>query len=119
MHRIRRGFLASRSLRRVALAFALCGVALLPAAHAAAPPAKQVLIEQFKFVPAALTITVGTTVTWTNKDGTIHMVTSDTKAFASDGLDQGATFSHTFTAPGTYAYFCKIHPTMTGTITVQ
>jgi|WetSurMetagenome_2_1015567.scaffolds.fasta_scaffold206416_1 plastocyanin len=102
-----------------ALALALASTVLLFRADAAAPPAQQVLIEQFTFDPAALTVPVGTVVTWTNKDGTIHTVTSTTKAFASDGLDQGGTFSHTFTAPGTYAYSCKLHPRMTGTVTVQ
>jgi len=112
-------FAARRSLRTLALALAIGGAALLSLAHAAAPPAQQVLIQQFKFAPAALTVPVGTTVTWTNKDGTIHTVTSATKVFASDGLDQGGTFSYTFTAPGTYAYSCKLHPQMTGTVTVQ
>jgi plastocyanin len=103
----------------LALALALGSSALLFSVDAAAPPAQQVVIEQFAFTPAALTVPVGATVTWTNKDGTIHTVTSTTKAFASDGLDQGGTFSHTFTAPGTYPYSCKLHPRMTGTVTVQ
>ena len=107
--------------RRWALALAgvLCGAALLSLAHAAAPLAQQVQIEQFKFTPATLTVPAGTTVTWTNKDGTLHTVTSTTKVFASDGLDQGGTFSYTFTTPGTYPYSCKLHPQMTGTVTVQ
>jgi plastocyanin len=108
-----------RRLRAPALALALCGAALWSLAHAAAPPAQQVRIQQFKFVPAALTVPVGTTVTWTNTDAAIHTVTSATKVFASDGLDKGGTFSYTFTAPGTYPYACARHPSMTGTITVQ
>ena len=101
------------------LAAAFWGAALLSVAHAGAPAAQQVTIEQFKFTPAALTVPVGTTVTWTNKDGTIHTVTSTTKVFASEGLDQGGSFSYTFTTPGSYPYFCKLHPRMTGTVTVQ
>ena len=101
------------------LVVVLCGAALLAVAHGATPPPQQVVIDQFKFSPAALTVPVGTAVTWTNKDGTLHTVTSTTKVFASEGLDQGGTFSYTFSAPGTYPYFCKLHPRMTGTVTVQ
>ncbi len=109
-----------RGIPTFGMVAALFGIAvgLLSAAHGA-PAAQHVAIEQFKFAPAALTVPVGTTVTWTNKDGTLHTVTSTTKAFGSEGLDQGGTFSYTFTAPGTYAYICKLHPHMTGTITVQ
>jgi plastocyanin len=103
----------------LALGLTLAGIVFLSRAHAADPTAPQVLIEQFRFAPAALTVPVGTTVTWTNKDETIHTVTSVTKVFASEGLDQGGAFSHTFTAPGTYAYSCKLHPRMTGTVIVQ
>ena len=79
----------------------------------------QVRIEDFYFTPATLTIPVGTTVTWTNNDGTLHTVTSATKVFTSDGLDEGGAFSYTFTSPGTYSYYCKLHPHMTGTIVVK
>ncbi len=106
-------------LPALALVLALGGAVLLSLAHAAAPLTQQVQIEQFKFTPATLTVPVGTTVNWTNKDGTLHTVTSTTKVFASDGLDQGGTFSYTFTTPGTYPYSCKLHPQMTGTVTVQ
>jgi plastocyanin len=107
-------------LRGLAFAGVLGGAALLSLAEAAAQPAQQqVQIDQFKFTPATLTIPVGTTVTWTNKDDTPHTVSSTTKVFASGGLDQGGTFAYTFTTPGTYPYFCKLHPRMTGTVTVQ
>ena len=79
----------------------------------------QVRIEEFHFTPATLTVPVGTTVTWTNNDGTLHTVTSATKVFTSAGLDDGGAFSYTFTSPGTYSYFCKLHPHMTGTIVVK
>ena len=79
----------------------------------------QVRIEEFHFNPGTLTIPVGTTVTWTNNDGTLHTVTSATKVFTSDGLDEGGAFSYTFTSPGTYSYYCKLHPHMTGTIVVK
>ncbi len=79
----------------------------------------QIRIENFQFTPTTVTIPVGTTVTWTNNDGTLHTVTSATKVFSSAGLDDGAAFSYTFTNPGTYTYYCKLHPHMTGTIIVK
>jgi plastocyanin len=87
-----------------------------------APAAKktlQVKIDNFSFLPAAATVPVGTTVTWTNRDDIPHTVTSTDKRFASPLLDTDQTFSYTFTAPGTYAYFCGLHPMMTARITVK
>jgi plastocyanin len=92
------------------------------AAPSAAPPAatgSAVSIASFSFQPAALTVTVGTTVTWTNNDSASHTVTADDGSFKSGTLGNGATFSQTFTAPGTFAYHCAIHSSMTGTITVH
>jgi plastocyanin len=102
--------------------------AVLPAAQAESPTPQvtvakvaspQIRIENFQFAPAMVTVPVGTTVTWTNDDGTLHTVTSATKVFSSAGLDEGGAFSYTFTSPGTYTYFCKLHPHMTGTIVVK
>ncbi len=81
--------------------------------------APQIHIENFQFTPTTVTVPVGTTVTWTNDDGTLHTVTSASKVFTSAGLDEGGVFSYTFTSPGTYSYFCKLHPHMTGTIVVK
>jgi len=81
-----------------------------------------VTIKNFAFSPAILTIKTGTTVTWTNQDGAPHQVASDPGtpvAFSSDSLANGASFQFTFTQPGTYAYYCTIHPSMKGTIIVQ
>jgi OOP family OmpA-OmpF porin len=76
-----------------------------------------VTIADFAFSPATLTVPVGTAVTWTNQDGSNHLVKfSDA---GSDRLKKGATYRRTFTAPGTYAYECSIHPSMTGTVVVQ
>jgi plastocyanin len=112
---------SSRRIGSVALTLlALCaGLALSPVARAASPPEQHVTIDHFAFTPSTLSIPVGTTVIWSNQDGTLHTVTSSTQAFTSGGLDQGAGFSHTFSAPGTFAYYCKLHPSMTGTITVK
>jgi len=57
-------------------------------------------------------------VTWTNLDDVPHNVVSTERKFTSPVLDTGQTFSFTFKEPGTYSYFCKIHPMMTGTVQV-
>lgn len=80
-------------------------------------------IRGFAFVPPGITVSSGTTVTWTNRDPTSHTVTSSSappgQAFDSGFLAQGGSFSLTFTVPGTYQYFCQPHPFMTGTVTVR
>jgi hypothetical protein len=78
-----------------------------------------VTIQNFAFNPATLTVSVGTTITWTNLDSAPHTVTSDDNLFDSGTLNQGAPFSHTFTTPGTFAYHCNIHPSMTAQVVVQ
>ena len=84
-----------------------------------AATAPQVTVAQATFGPVTLTIRAGTTVTWVNNDGDLHTVTSTQGLFASPGLDSGDTFAYRFTAPGTYPYFCALHPHMKGTILVQ
>jgi plastocyanin len=81
----------------------------------------EVKIDNFTFGPAALTVPVGTTVTWTNKDDIPHTVvsTDEPKAFKSKVLDTDEKFSFTFSKAGTYPYFCSIHPKMTGKVIVQ
>jgi len=64
-------------------------------------------------------VPVGTTVTWTNEDDMVHTVTSTTKVFSSSELNTGQSFSYTFTTPGTYPYFCALHPRMTATVIVK
>lgn len=83
------------------------------------PAAAEVKIDNFSFGPASLTVAPGTTVTWTNDDDVPHTVVSDDKAFRSKALDTGDKFSYTFTKPGTYNYFCSVHPKMTAKIVVQ
>jgi plastocyanin len=90
-------------------------------AGAAAPVAgNAVAIKNFAFAPAALTVKVGTTVTWTNQDTDAHTVTSQNNAgpLASAALNTGQSYSYTFTQAGTYSYLCTIHPFMTATVTV-
>ena len=79
-----------------------------------------VKIDNFSFGPATITIPAGSTVTWTNNDDVPHVVTSDDgKMFKSKALDTDDHFSFTFAKPGTYNYYCAIHPKMTAKIVVQ
>ena len=79
----------------------------------------QVSIDNFSFLPKSLIVPAGTMVTWTNRDDIPHTVTSKEKKFTSQALDTDEQFSFTFTDPGTYAYFCAIHPIMTAEIVVK
>jgi len=85
-----------------------------PAANAV-----QINIFNYKFDPETATVPAGTTVTWTNKDEIPHTVASSDKGFkGSSGLDTGDSYSYTFDKPGTYKYYCTLHPFMTATIVV-
>ena len=79
----------------------------------------EVKIDNFSFGPAVLTISAGTTVTWTNRDDIPHTVVSNDGVFKSKVLDTDDKFSYTFAKAGTYPYFCSIHPKMTGKVVVQ
>ena len=87
------------------------------------PPTESnaVNINNFAFSPKELTVAVGTTVTWTNKDEEPHTVVNAASppAFKSAALDGGDTFRFTFSQPGTYRYFCSVHPFMTATVVVK
>jgi plastocyanin len=83
------------------------------------PATSEVKIDNFSFGPADLTVAVGTTVTWTNRDDIPHTVVSTDKVFKSKVLDTDEKFSFTFTNAGTFPYFCSIHPKMTGKVVVQ
>jgi plastocyanin len=78
----------------------------------------EIKIDNFNFGPD-LTIAAGTTVTWTNQDDVPHVVASDTNMFKSKALDTDDRFSYTFTKPGTYVYYCTVHPKMTAKVVVQ
>jgi len=79
----------------------------------------EVKIDNFKFGPEAVTIPLGTTVTWTNRDDIPHTVVSTDGVFKSKVLDTDEKFSFTFGKAGTYEYFCSVHPKMTGRVVVQ
>jgi plastocyanin len=78
-----------------------------------------VAIANFAFVPEPITVKVGQSVTWTNRDPFAHSVKATDGSFGSNDLDPGATFSETFSTPGTYTYVCGIHSSMHGTVVVQ
>ena len=79
----------------------------------------EVKIDNFTFNPKQITVKAGDTITWVNHDDIPHTVTSQTQAFRSKALDTDDKFSFTFATPGTYPYFCALHPQMTGTIVVE
>jgi plastocyanin len=96
---------------------------LLTVAIMAASPARaadiEVKIDNFTFNPQQITVKAGDTVIWVNHDDIPHTVTSKTMAFRSKAMDTDDKFSFTFATPGSYAYFCALHPHMTGTIVVE
>ncbi len=83
------------------------------------PGINEVWIQGSVFNPDKITVTAGTTITWTNKDGVVHTVTSDTGLFDSGNIGANGTFSHKFSTAGTYLYHCAVHPTMTGSVVVN
>jgi plastocyanin len=107
-----------------------------PASAAAAPPSapisadaatqpeaaeQKVQIDNFSYTPASITVSAGTKVTWVNHDDVPHTVTSTTKprVLKSPALDTDDKYSYVFDKPGTYTYFCTVHPHMTGQVIVK
>lgn len=108
------------------LAVAVLGIAALGAKNSVMaaqqkPQSVEVKIDNFSFGPAALTVSLGSTVTWTNRDDIPHTVVSadDPKVFKSKVLDTDEKFSFKFEKAGTYSYFCSLHPKMTAKVIVQ
>jgi plastocyanin len=98
-------------------------VALLAAAPDAGngPPKGDAVVHiaNYAFTPPTLTVAAGERVTFVNDDQEPHTATAVDKSFDSEGLDFHKTWSHVFSKPGTYAYFCQLHPQMKGTIVVR
>jgi len=104
------------------LAVGLASVLVLHPARAKGETASsplEVRVDNFTFGPATLTVPVNSTVTWVNKDDLPHVIASNDGVFKSKALDTEDKYSYTFSKPGTYAYFCSIHPKMVGTIIVR
>ena len=85
----------------------------------AQPSDTKVEIGNFVFSPGRTTVKAGTTVSWLNADDIPHTVTSTDKLFRSKALDTDDKFSFTFTTPGSYEYFCSLHPHMKAMVTVE
>lgn len=92
---------------------------LLAAAAAHEKDPDRIVISDFMFTPAELTIAAGAKVTWVNQDEAPHTIIDDSKTIRSDALDTGDKFQFVFTRPGTYTYHCSLHPQMTGQIIVR
>src|SRR5476651_1077812 len=106
--------------RKLALgAMALLVAAAMSASGEIYAADMEVKIDNFTFNPQQITVKAGDTVTWVNHDDIPHTVTSKTMAFRSKAMDTDDKFSFTFATPGTYAYFCALHPMMTGSIVVE
>jgi amicyanin len=103
-------------LRAVVLVFALGATPVLAAANSP----NQIEIHEYLYNPATFKVAVGTKVTWINRDDIPHTIVESAvnKTFRSGALDTNDTYSFTFTKPGTYKYFCTLHPQMVGTIVV-
>jgi plastocyanin len=96
-------------------------VAAPPVTPVAVPPVagatnESVSIANNLFSPSTITVNAGSTVTWANSDTVTHTITADDQSFTSGLLKKATSWSQTFATPGTFTYFCEIHPTMTGTV---
>ena len=85
----------------------------------ATPPQIEVFIDGFAFIPATYNIPVGATVVWNNNDSVTHTVTARDNSFDSGNLSPGDTFQYTFEQSGELEYYCKLHPSMVGKITIE
>lgn len=111
------------------LACAMCPLLTLAAwaapsvaasSHAVAGKPNQIEIRNFMFMPKTLAVPVGARVTWINRDEEPHIVVSANGQFApSKALDGNDRYTITFSKPGTYVYYCTVHPFMTGTVVVK
>src|ERR1700686_2537994 len=103
----------------IALLLLVAGSPSVTANDRASAANAAVNIDNFVFGPQTITVPVGATVTWTNKDDIPHTSVSTDGVFKSKVLDTDEKFSYTFTKAGTYPYYCTIHPKMTGKVVVQ
>jgi plastocyanin len=92
--------------------------------RAAAAAPSEVVIQNFAFVPATLTVAPGTAVTWSNRDEEPHNIVNipepgQPRLFRSQAIDGGEKYTFVFDKPGTYRYICAVHPHMEGTVVVK
>ena len=101
-------------------AVSVAGAHKHPTAKSQKHPTRTVLIKNFSFKPANITIRRGTKVKWINKDSTAHTATANNgRSFDSGRLGKGQSYTHTFKSVGKKPYHCEIHPHMKGRITVR
>jgi plastocyanin len=101
-------------------AVSVAGAHKQPTAKAQKHPTRTVLIQNFRFKPAHITIKRGTKVRWINKDSTAHTATANNgRSFDSGRLRPGQRYSHTFKSAGKKRYHCKIHPDMRASVVVK
>ena len=113
-------FLAALTLGAMLTFVSVAGAQKASVAGAQKQATRTVLIQNFSFKPAHITIKRGTRVTWINKDMTTHTATANNGAFDSGLLRKGKGYSYTFKRAGKkYAYHCVPHPYMMGTVTVK
>jgi len=112
---------AARAAGALALVLAASGSLLGLTVAPAAASTHTVLIKQYAYTPASLTVDEGDTVTWTNQDTVQHdvMITAGPAMVHSPMLSKGQSWSHTFGAAGSYSYVCSVHPDMVASITVR
>jgi len=105
-------------MRRNGMA-AILGLLVAMAGRAASAEQVTVVIENYAFSPAELTVPVGTRITWINRDDSVHTVTAVDGAFHSSAMDNEDGFSAELTVAGDFEYICKLHPQMRGVIHVH
>jgi plastocyanin len=110
---------ASLATPVIAMMLLLAGSPSVTATDQPSAPSAEVKIDNFSFGPQTITVAVGATVTWINRDDIPHTVASTDGVFKSKVRDTDETFSYTFVKAGKYPYFCTIHPKMTGQVVVQ
>ena len=107
----------------LAISVALLALTLTYSRGTSAKPApadaNEIVIQNFAFEPATLTVKTGTKVTWVNRDDEPHTATATDKRFNSKTLENGDRFSMEFNQPGIYKYYCALHPKMTGQVIVK
>jgi plastocyanin len=116
---MKRSIWVRRVLTALIAMLLVAGSTRLKAADQPSAAAAEVKIDNFSFGPQTITVAVGATVTWTNRDDIPHTVVSSDGVFKSKVRDTDEKFSYTFTKAGTYTYFCSLHPKMTGKVVVQ
>jgi plastocyanin len=103
----------------IAIVLLLAGTPSVAANDQSSAANAEVKIDNFSFGPQTVTVPVGATVTWINRDDIPHTVVSTDGLFNSKVRDTDEKFSYTFAKAGTYPYYCSVHPKMTGKVVVQ